>query len=171
MLKFTGVVMGLVAAVAATPLIAAPASAAPIGPDATICAKGDSPSVLVRVPAFKARTGKLRVQIYGGNPADFLAKGQYVKRIDLPVTASGPMNVCVGLPDTGDFAVAVRHDVDGNGKSSWNDGGGFSRNPNLSLFKLKPDYKDVVVSVGAETRVMDVYINYRQGLAIKQMKP
>lgn len=171
MLKFSGVVTGLVAACAATPLIAAPASAAPVGPDATICEKGDAPSVLVRVPAFKARTGKLRVQIYGSNPADFLAKGQYVKRIDLPVTASGPMNVCVGLPAAGNFAVAVRHDVDGNGKSSWNDGGGFSRNPNLTLLKLKPNYKDVVVSVGAETKVMDVYINYRQGLAIKQMKP
>jgi len=169
MFKFSGAGIGIAGALAAASLTA-PASAAPIGPDANVCMRGDAPSVLVRVPAFKARSGKLRVQIYGGNPADFLAKGQYLKRVDLPVTASGSMDVCVALPHEGKFVVAVRHDVDGNGKSSWNDGGGFSRNPNISLFKLKPEFKDVVISVGKETKVLDVFINYRQGLAIKPLK-
>ena len=69
MLKFSGVAIGLVAAFAAMPLIAAPASANVLGPDAPVCGKGDSPSVLVRIPAFKKRAGKVRVQIYGSNPA------------------------------------------------------------------------------------------------------
>ena len=60
--------------------------------------------------------------------------------------------------------------MDGNGKSGWSDGGGFSRNPGLSLMKLKPDYKDVVITVGQETRVVNVVLNYRQGLAIKPLK-
>jgi len=170
MLKFSGAAIGLAAAFAAMPLTVAPASAAVLGPDAPVCEKGDSPSVLVRIPAFKKRSGKVRVQIYGSNPADFLAKGQYLKRIDMPVTASGPMNVCVALPHAGNFAIAVRHDIDGNGKSSWNDGGGFSRNPDLSLMNLKPPYEKVVVAVGRETKVLDVFINYRQGLAIKPLK-
>ena len=172
MLKFSGVLIGLAGAVAAMPLIVSPAAAiaAPVGPDAEICRKGDSPSVLVHIPAFKARSGKVRVQIYGNNPAEFLAKGQYLKRIDLPVSGNGPMEVCVGLPNAGNFAVAVRHDMDGNGKSGWSDGGGFSRNPGLSLMKLKPDYKDVVITVGQETRVVNVVLNYRQGLAIKPLK-
>lgn len=170
MLKFSGVV-SVVAAVAAMPLTAAPASAAPIGPDAQICERGDSPAVLVRVPALKERSGKLRVQIYGDNPANFLAKGQWLKRIDLPVTGSGPMNVCVALPSAGRFAVAVRHDLDGNGKSGWTDGGGFSRNPGLSLFKLKPDYRDVAVTVGNGVKPLDIYLNYRHGLAIRPLKP
>lgn len=170
MLKFSGVV-SVVAAVAAMPLTAASANAAPIGPDAQVCERGDAPAVLVRVPALKERSGKLRVQIYGDNPANFLAKGQWLKRIDLPVTGSGPMNICVALPSAGRFAVAVRHDLDGNGKSGWSDGGGFSRNPNLSLFKLKPDYRDVAVTVGDGVKPLDVYLNYRQGLAIKPLKP
>lgn len=169
MFKVTGVITGLAAALTAAPLVAEPAEAA-IGPDAGVCARGDSPAVLVRVPAFKTRTGKLRVQVYGSNPADFLAKGQWLKRIDLPVTATGPMNVCVALPHAGNFAIAVRHDQDGNGKSGWNDGGGFSRNPDLSIFKLKPDYKKVVVSVGNEPMTLDVYLNYRRGLAIAPLK-
>jgi len=123
------------------------------------------------VPALKEGSGKLRVQIYGDNPADFLAKGQWLKRVELAVTGSGPMNVCVALPSAGKFAVAVRHDLDGNGKSGWEDGGGFSRNPGLSLFKLKPAYKDVAVTVGNGVKPLDVYINYRHGLAIKPLRP
>lgn len=170
MSKFSGVVSAATA-LAAMPLAAASASAAPIGPDAQVCERGDAPAVLVRVPVLKGGVGKLRVQIYGDNPAKFLAKGQWLKRIDLPVTGGGPMHVCVALPSAGRFAVAVRHDLDGNGKSGWSDGGGFSRNPGLSLFKLKPDYKDVAVTVGNGVKPLDVYLNYRQGLAIKPLKP
>ena len=34
--------------------------------------------------------------------------------------------------------------MDNNGKSGWNDGGGFSRNPRISLVHLKPSFSDVV---------------------------
>lgn len=150
---------------------AMPASAAVLGPDATACEPGGSgAAVLARVDGFKARTGNLRVQVYGGNPEDFLAKGRYVKRIDLPVTRSGAMEVCVALPGPGNYAVAVRHDVDGSGKSGWNDGGGFSRNPHISLFDLKPDYDKVVITVGDRARPVDIVLNYRSGLSIGPVK-
>jgi hypothetical protein len=32
---------------------------------------------------------------------------------------------------------------------------------------LKPDYKDVVISVGAGPRPVEVILNYRQGLSIR----
>ncbi|SFS00828.1 DUF2141 domain-containing protein [Sphingomonas jatrophae] len=144
-----------------------PAAAAVLGPEAPACrAEANVPAVLVRVDGFKARTGGLRVQIYGSNPDDFLEKGRKLKRIDLPVTPRGAMEVCVALPKAGNYAVAVRHDIDGSGKSGWNDGGGFSRNPKLSLFSYKPKYEEVVVGVGAGTRTVDVRLNYRQGLSI-----
>lgn len=146
--------------------LAAPAGAAPIGPDAAACRAGDRPSVLVRVEGFKRRTGTLRVQIYGSNPADFLAKGKKLRRIDVPVVPAGAMAVCVALPGPGDYAVAVRHDLNGNGKSGWDDGGGFSRNPPISLMHLKPSYDQVAISVGRATRPVDVRLNYRQGLSI-----
>ena len=141
-----------------------PGTAAMLG-DATACTQGDS-AVLVRVDGFKERQGTLRVQIYGSNPADFLAKGKKLRRIDLPVAKAGRMDVCVALPGPGNYAVAVRHDLDGNGKSGWNDGGGFSRNPRISLVSLKPNYRDVVIQVGHGVRPVDVTLNYRRGLSI-----
>lgn len=155
------------ATIAATGAVALPAQAAVIGPDAAACTRGGEAAVLVNVDGFKQRSGVLRVQIYGDNPADFLAKGRKLKRIDVPVTRGGPMSVCVALPGPGQYAVAVRHDVDGNGKSGWNDGGGFSRNPRLSLTSLKPDHRDVVIPVGRGVREIGVVLNYRQGLSIK----
>lgn len=158
---FAGFVLALVAPVAG-------AQATALGPEAEACRAGaEAPAVLVRVAGFKARTGMLRVQIYGGDPADFLAKGRKLKRIELPVTPGGPMDVCVALPKPGNYAVAVRHDVDGSGKSGWNDGGGFSRNPHISLVSLKPRYEDVVIGVGPAPREIEVVLNYRQGLSIR----
>jgi uncharacterized protein (DUF2141 family) len=141
-----------------------PAAAGMLG-DADACAQGES-AVLVRVDGFKVRQGTLRVQIYGSNPADFLAKGRKLKRLDVPVSRVGRMEVCVALPGPGNYAVAVRHDADGNGKSGWSDGGGFSRNPSISLFHLKPDYRDVVIQVGRGVKPVDVTLNYRRGLSI-----
>lgn len=150
--------------------LAAPVSAqgAILGPDARACSAGSSePAVLVKVNGLKARTGKVRVQLYGSDPAKFLASGGRLKRIDLPVTRSGPMQVCVALPKAGNYAVAVRHDVNGNGKKGdWNDGGGFSRNPRISLLDLKPSYNEVAVPVGNGVKSVDVTLLYRNGLSI-----
>ena len=83
----------------ATPL--APAAAA-LGPDAARCRSGSGePALLVNVSGFKNRVGKLRVQLYGGDPKTFLERGAKLKRIDLPVTRSGAMNVCVAVLCTG----------------------------------------------------------------------
>jgi uncharacterized protein (DUF2141 family) len=165
MSKLTGPVAAAALALFA-PAVSARATV--LGPDAAACLPGaEGPAVLVNVDGFKKRTGKVRVQIYGSNPADFLAKGRKIRRVDLPVVPAGPMQVCVALPAPGKYAVAVRHDVQGTGKSDWNDGGGFSRNPKLSLMSLKPDYKDVVISVGAGPRPVEVILNYRRGLSIR----
>lgn len=139
--------------------------AAAIVGDVAACSRGES-AVLVRVDGFKERQGTLRVQIYGSNPADFLAKGKKLRRVDVPVARSGRMDVCVALPGPGRYAVAVRHDLDGNGKSGWSDGGGFSRNPRVSLLHLKPSYKDVAIEVGNGVRPVDVTLVYRNGISI-----
>jgi uncharacterized protein (DUF2141 family) len=165
MLKLTAI-----AAAAALALVAPVAFAQSqiLGPEAAACGPAaDSPAVLVTVEGFKAHTGTVRVQVYGDNPEDFLARGKKLKRIDLPVSPAGPMQICVPVPAPGNYAVAVRHDVDGSGKSGWNDGGGFSRNPKISLTALKPRYKDVVIGVGKGVRSVDVVLNYRRGLSIK----
>ena len=152
-----------VLAMAAQPVTAQAA----LGPDAAACRAGASrPAILVNVSGFKNRVGRLRVQIYSGNPADFLVKGKKLRRVDLPVTSSGAMAVCVAVPRAGNYAVAVRHDADGNGKSGWSDGGGFSRNPSISLVSLRPRHSDVVIPVGNGVKTTNVVLKYRRGLSI-----
>lgn len=161
---------GLAAALLAVSALApAPVHAQALGPDAAKCRAGASgPGVIVNVYGFKQRTGNLRVQLYSGEPADFLASGKWLKRVDLPVSRSGQsMRVCIAPPSTGPFAIAVRHDVDGNGRSGWSDGGGFSRNPRLALPNPRPRHRDVVFTVESGVQTIDVVLNYRQGLSIR----
>ncbi|MFZ5705607.1 MAG: DUF2141 domain-containing protein [Pseudomonadota bacterium] len=141
------------------------AGAAVLGPDAAACT-GNAPAILVHVEGLKSRSGMLRVQSYGGNPKHYFDKGSYLRRIDVPVPASGPVDVCVKLPANGAYAVSVRHDVDGSGKTGMEDGGGMSGNPRLSLldvlFKRKPDPQKVQIEVAGMTRV-SIVMNYVKG--------
>lgn len=154
----------LTAAILLSCATAAPAAA--LGPDASACNEG-RPAILVSVNGFKARTGKLRVQLYGNDPKAFLAKGGKLRRIELPVTAGGTMNVCVAVPHPGTYAIAVRHDVNGdNALHDWSDGGGFSNNPHLSLLHLKPSLSDTQIAVGNGVKTISVVLLYRHGLSI-----
>jgi uncharacterized protein (DUF2141 family) len=153
-------------AAAGVALAAHPAGAqAALGPDAASCRAGSGEAaMLVNVSGFKARAGRVRVQVYNGS--NFLVKGKRVRRVDLPVTAAS-MPICVALPGPATYAVAVRHDLDGdNDKGDWSDGGGFSRNPKLSLLKLKPSFNQVAVPVGKGPKAVNVVLNYRNGLSI-----
>jgi uncharacterized protein (DUF2141 family) len=147
-------------------LAALPAQAqAPLGADAAACRAGQ-PSILVNVMGFNQRTGNVRVAIYD-SAGSFLQHGQTLRKINLRVTPSGPMRICVAVPHPGQYAVAVRHDVDGdNASGDWNDGGGFSRNPRLSLLHLRPSFGDVAVNVGHGVLGVNVVLNYRYGLSI-----
>lgn len=158
----------LFAAASATLAFAAqPAQAQSVlGPDAAACRQGArGPALLVTVSGLKNRAGRVRVNLYGSNPAHFLAKGKKVRRVDVPVSGN-PMRICVALPKPGNYAVAVRHDADANGKSGWNDGGGFSRNPKISLADLKPTYRETVISAGAGVKNVPIVLNYRRGLSV-----
>jgi uncharacterized protein (DUF2141 family) len=154
------------AGLAALALGAAPGAAlAQIGPDGAAC-RARRPSILVNVDGFSQRTGNVRIALYGSDPHTFLARGQTIRKIDLPVSRAGPMHICVAVPGPGRYAVAVRHDVDGNGRSGWNDGGGFSRNPRMSLINLRPSYGNVAINVGQGVLGVNIVLNYRRGLSI-----
>jgi uncharacterized protein (DUF2141 family) len=156
------------AAVALVAFAAQPGAAqAALGPHAAACrSNANGPAVLVTVYGFKQRTGNVRVQLYRAN-SEFLEKGRWLERIDLPVTGSGPMRICVPAPGAGRYAIAVRHDVDGNGRSTWNDGGGFSRNPRMSLTNLRPRPQDVAIDLNGGVENINVILNYRFGLSIR----
>lgn len=158
-----------VAAAAAVTLAVSPVAAAVLGPYAAACEAG-KPAMLVRVEGFKSRTGIVRVQSYGGDPANFFAKGSYLARVDVHVPPSGPVEICMPVPQPGVYAASVRHDVNGSGKSDLADGGGTSGNPRMSLLDVvlrrKPDPSQVAVHVRGTTPV-PVVLNYVQGGAVR----
>ena len=165
MSKFMPLIASLMAA--ATPLSAA--GAAVLGPHADDC-DGTKPAMLVRVEGLKSRTGTLRVQSYGGDPARYFDKGAYLERIEIRPPAAGPVDVCMPVPRAGLYAVSVRHDANGNGSVDvGSDGGGFSGNPSYSLFdamfKRKPSPIQVQVRVAGLARV-PVILNYVHGTSL-----
>lgn len=154
---------GLVAiAMTAAPVVARPV---PASPDAGAC--GDQPAMLhIHVSGFKNGAGTVRVQAYGADPAAFLQKGKWVRRVDVPLNGRSALDVCLGLPQPGRYALAVRHDANASGKSDWNDGAGFSRNPSLSLMRPKPAFDKVVIAVARGSTRVPIVMNYRHGLSI-----
>jgi uncharacterized protein (DUF2141 family) len=154
-------------AILASALFAGSAPAQALGPDAAACRAGGN-GILVSVDGFRARTGNIRVALYGSNPAQFLARGATLRKINVPVSRAGPMQICVAVPQAGRYAVAVRHDVDGdNARGDWSDGGGFSRNPRISMMHLKPSYDSVAISAGRGVTPVRVVLNYRFGFSIR----
>lgn len=144
---------------------AAPAAAS-IGPHAARCDAGES-SVIVNVTGFRERTGTVRVQLYAANQRTYLERRQWLVRVDLPVSRSGDMPVCVPVTTAGRYAISVRHDANGNGRSDRSDGGGFSGNPDVSLLDLalrrKPSLARVGFNVSTSPVRVNVVLNYVNG--------
>ncbi|MEA3044111.1 MAG: hypothetical protein QOH47_1949 [Sphingomonadales bacterium] len=155
------------AGLAALALGVVPAGAqAQLGGDAAVC-RARQPSILVNVVGLSRRSGNIRVALYN-NPSTFLDRGQTLRKVNVPVTAAGPIRVCIAVPRAGQYAIAVRHDVDGdNARGDWSDGGGFTRNPRLSLMHLRPRFGEVAVNVGQDVLGVNVVLNYRFGLSIR----
>ena len=149
-------------------VLAASASADPreTSPNDQSCDNASLPTMTVRVTGLKSGTGKVRVQAYGPGGASFLDKGKWVRRVDVPLNGRRSLEVCVPLPKPGQYAFVVRHDANANRKSDWNDGGGFSRNPKLSLMG-KPNFAQTAVAVPNGPGKTNVVMNYRTGLSVK----
>ena len=143
------------------------ASAAPagvVGPDARACQTG-KPSMLVRVNGFKKPSGTVKLAVYAAE--GYLAKGGKLRKVVVPVRSTAAMDICIAVPKSGRYAVAVHHDVNGNGDKDASDGGGYSGNPRLSLTNLRPPFGRTAVQVGAAPRPVVVTLLYRSGLSIK----
>ena len=118
-----------------------------IGNNMAAC-RGNGPAVLVTVDGVKASKGRIRVQSYRANAADWLKKGRWINRIDAAARA-GTMTFCVPVPSSGSYGIAVRHDLDGDGETDLSsDGGGMSNNPSINIFNLgKPSYTKTAFTV------------------------
>lgn len=138
---------------------AANASGQVVSNDLSKCRSG--PSALVQINGVKSGTGTVRVQGYRATPDEWLSKGRWITRVEVPARA-GSMTVCVPLPEAGSYGIAVRHDVNGNGKTDFSkDGGGMSNDPSISIFNLgKPSYKKTAFAVGDMPRAITITMKY-----------
>ena len=114
--------------------------------------------LLVNVTKIRTDEGNIRVQLYGSNPEDFLAKGKKLVRVEVPSTLEESL-VCVELPFVGRYAMVVMHDRNGNGKADFfTEGFGFSRNPSLGLGA--PDFDEVVFDAQDGMTKLQVNLKY-----------
>lgn len=141
------------------------APAAVVGGDAPACLVG-RPSLLVHVAGFQEPTGTLKLSVYGDNPSVYLKKEGRLRRIKVPVRGRGPMDVCIAVPRSGRYAVAVHHDLNGNGEKDRHDGGGYSNNPPVSLLNMRPPFARAAVNVGRTPARVDVRLLYIHGLSV-----
>lgn len=125
------------------------------------CQADRGPAILVTVDGIKASSGTMRIQSYRATPDDWLVKGKWLSRIEVPARA-GSMAFCVPVPTSGTYGIAVRHDVNGNGQTDLRtDGGGMSNNPSINIFNLgKPSYTKVGVPVGERVKSIRIQMKY-----------
>ena len=126
------------------------------------CAAGAGPAVRVTVTDIRESTGTMRVQSYRGTKEDWLEKGKWIYRMEAPAKA-GSMTFCMPLPRPGTYAIAVRHDVNGNGDTDiFADGGAMSNNPSINIWNLgKPSYKKTRFDVGPGVESISIRMRYR----------
>ena len=84
----------------------------------------------------------------------------------VPVSGTGPVDVCIAVPGPGRYAVAIHHDLNANGDKDRHDGGGYSNNPRVSLASMRPSFAKAAVSVGQLPVRVSVRLLYIRGLSV-----
>ena len=161
--KFAAVLapVALVAIPAAAPAMAQVQYRQEISNNLSRCSADKGPAVYITVDGIKSSSGKIRVQSYRGTEGDWLEKGRWLSRIEVPAKA-GSMTFCVPLPAAGTYGVAVRHDAHGNGKTDISqDGGGMSNNPGINIFNLgKPYFRKTAFAVNGGVESIRIRMRY-----------
>ena len=127
------------------------------------------PAILVNVVGLKDRNGNLKMEVYPSNDEDFLADDNVLvdahktfRRLEMPVPASGAVQLCVRIPGPGAYSITVLHDRDKNRKFSLSeDGLGFASNPKLR--RAKPKAADTRLVAGAGLTSTTIVLNYLHG--------
>lgn len=162
-------------------LLAAPVLAAATIPSTPDLGKAEGqcradergPSFLVDVTGLKDRRGRLKLEVYPANNADFLkddniliSAGKTFRRVEQAIPASGPVQLCVRVPAAGRYALSLLHDRDSNRKFDWRgDGIGFAGNPELGWSKPSAASASAVAGEGP-TRIT-ITLNYWRGFGMR----
>jgi len=148
-----------------------PPSAPDLGKVEGQCRPGEpGPAYLVDVLGLKDRKGRLKLELYPANDADFLqddnllvGAGKPFRRVEAAVPDTGPVQLCIRAPGPGNYALSLLHDRDANRKFGLTvDGVGFAGNPKLGMGK--PRAAAASAPVGNGPTHIRIVLNYRQGL-------
>lgn len=128
------------------------------------------PAFLVTVDGLKDRKGLLKLEVYPANEKDFLADdnvlvsaGKVFRRVEEAVPGGDPVQLCIRVPGSGDYALSLLHDRDSNRKFGLSvDGIGFSGNPKIGW--SKPKAAVASVRAGSGLTHIAIVMNYRHGL-------
>lgn len=128
------------------------------------------PAVIITVAGLKDRAGMLRAELYPDNDNDFLEDdnilvnaGKTFRRVEIPVPASGAVQLCIRTPGPGAYTLSLLHDRDSNRKFGLSsDGVGFPNNPRLGLSKPSAAATRFVTQPGITD--ISIRLNYRKGL-------
>ena len=133
--------------------------------DMSQCASGKGPAVLVDVSGLKSSDGNLFVRTYHARKSDWLKSRRYISRVDTVPDGGSSSQVCVPIPATGDYALTVQHDINGNRKKDRSvDGVGMSNNPEIKTFLGIPRLPSVSTtrfSAGGGVTRVAVQVRYR----------
>lgn len=170
-------VFGLVLAVAIPAHALAGSSSTQLGKAEGQCrANANGPAFIVTPVGLKDRQGRLKLEVYPANDTDFLADddvlvatGKVFRRVEVPVPPSGPVRLCIRVPQAGPYAVSLLHDRDLDHKFSWTiDGVGFAGNPKLGW--SKPKSARATAHAEAGPTPIEIVLNYRSGLGVAPLK-
>ena len=167
----------LAALAAAAPTAATIPSTPDLGKAAGQCRPGESgPAFLVTAQGLKDRKGKLKLEVYPANDADFLADdnvlvsaGKTFARVEVRVPRDTAPRLCIRVPAPGRYAIILLHDRDGNRTFNWTrDGIGFAGNPKLGW--SKPKAANATALAGSAPTPITIVLNYRRGLGVAPLK-
>ena len=152
-------------------LFAAPAMAAPLGPDAAACAGGHGPAILADIVGLKDRQGELKLELYPANEQDFLRddrdlirEGKVFRRVRVPTPPAGAVEMCIRVPRPGRYALLFTHNRDGKNKFSfWTDGAGFASNGKLG--RSRPKLAQALVDAGGGVTRLTIRAQYLRGIS------
>jgi len=149
-----GIAAFLTVAACAAVFLSFPAHAKSAREPLGLCAGADGEIRLdIRVSGVRSPDGEVAIVLYGGRAEDFLAKGAWVNRVRVPAR-KGAVEACLLVPQPGQYAIALYHDEDANGKlnKTWigipDEGFGFSNDAPAPL--RAPRFDDAVFTVGVD---------------------
>lgn len=169
-MKFRKLLSGMISCALLTLPVSAQASGA-IGEDASACNGGGGPAIQVNVTGLKDRSGRLKLELYPANDADFLKddrdlkkEGKFFRRIWADTPASGNISLCIKAPRAGSYALFFTHDRDGANKFNfWQDGAGTPSNQRLG--RSKPKLAMAQLNVGGGVTTTTIRAQYLRGVS------